>query len=215
MNRLLPLYLPIKENCSFYLVSLADIQQKEVQEAESYVDEVSLERASRYAFEKDRNKLIIVQATLRFLLGKFLGKTPMEMIILRDDFGKPFIKDNLVHFSLAYSDTYAFMGFSPVNSIGVDIEAINKERVVIDSPVLHDSEKEVIRGAKDTIDAFYEYWCAKEALLKALGTGFTEEKPPLLEQVSNGVFQSEDPSYIIYTHSTHDHKVGVCLLHSE
>jgi len=212
MNRLEPLRLPIQGNGSFFLVTLADITQKEVNEAKSYVDEVSLERASRFAFEKDQTKLIIVHAALRYLLGKLLQCHPTEVMILRNAFGKPYVQDHPLYFSLSYSDEYALIGIASDCPIGVDIEALNKERTLIDSPVLHSSEKEEIKNAEDPVDAFYDYWCAKEAVLKAIGIGFTEEKPPLLERVSNGVFKSIDPDATVYTHSIHGYKVGVCIL---
>lgn len=212
MNRLFPQKLSIKENVKFFLVSLKDIQLSEVEEAKAFVDEISLHRASRYAFKKDRDKFIIVQAVLRYLLGKFLDQKPMDVIILRDDFGKPFVAGNPVYFSLSYADDYAFLAVTSGRPLGVDIEAVMGERAIYDSSLLHPSEIEAIEKAEDPVGRFYDYWCAKEALLKALGTGFTEEKPPLLEMVSNGVFQSTDPEAVIYTHLIHNHKISICIL---
>lgn len=212
MQRLELLPLPLKENCEFFLVNLSDIQQDEVDNAKEIVDDVSLARAERFSFENDRNRLLIVQALLRHKLAKLLNCKPDEVVILRDDFGKPYIEDYPFHFSLSYSHHYAIFAFSPDKLVGVDIEAINPDRVALESPALHDIERAEIKSAEDPVEAFYDYWCAKEALLKAMGTGFTEEKPPLLTRVSRGVFTSEDPETIIYTFVTQHHVVGVSLL---
>ncbi|CCB87884.1 4'-phosphopantetheinyl transferase family protein [Simkania negevensis] len=215
MQRVEPLHLPLKEKCEFFLVNLSNIQQEEVDAASKVVDDISLARAERFSFERDRNRLLIAQAILRQKLGELLNCKPSEVTILRDDFGKPYIEGHLLHFSLSYSHHYALFAFCPDRLIGVDIEAINPDRVVLESPVLHEIEKNQIISGEDPIDSFYDYWCAKEALLKAMGTGFTEEKPPLLTHVSYGVFSSEKPNAIVYTFTTHHHKIGVCLLEEE
>lgn len=190
----------------------SEIQQDEVDSAKEIVDDVSLARAERFSFENDRNRLLIAQALLRQKIGELLNCGPNEVLILRDDFGKPYIEDYPFHFSLSYSHQYAIFAFCPDKFVGVDIEAINPDRVALESPALHDTERAEIKNAEAPVEAFYDYWCAKEALLKAIGTGFTEEKPPLLTQVSRGVFTSEDPDTIIYTFVTHHHVIGVCLL---
>lgn len=212
MERLEKLILPLKENYQLFIIKLCDIQKEEISASKEIVDDYLLEQIKQFSFEKDQNRRLIVQALLRLKLAEFLNCRPKDIVILRDDFGKPYVKNHSPHFSLSYSNDYALLGLSIDKLLGVDIEEMNPDRVMVTSPILHSIEKKEIQGSEHPVDAFYSFWCAKESLLKALGTGFTENKPPPLTRSSKGFFTLANSNAVIYTHVIYDHKIGVCLL---
>jgi len=139
-----------------------------------------LARATRFRFEKDRRAFVLRHGVLRQMLGAYLGLAPGQVEFVLGDHGKPRLSnpysDRLV-FSLSVSWPLVLLAFSPTQAVGVDVEQI---RPMEDAPGIAQAhftpnEQAAIRSAPtDAAQAqFFRLWTRKEALLKALGAGFS------------------------------------------
>lgn len=109
---------------------------------------------------------------LRQLLSVYLQQSPDAMVIETEWMGRPILKNGGLHFSLSHSgaDVLIALAHKP---IGVDIEQTGRQR---DWPALaaryfSTAEQDWLRSQKNLAGAFLRLWVAKEAILKAAGTG--------------------------------------------
>jgi 4'-phosphopantetheinyl transferase len=150
-----------------------------------------LRRADRFRFGDDRRRFIVARSTLRLLLADYTGRHAGSLEIRTDSFGKPFLRavGTPLHFNLSHSGDRALIVFSRDASVGIDFEAISHEDRLTDLAESICSPAELIRiggmpyGVR--CRALLRLWSAKEAFLKAMGTGL-QINPSRLE-LSPGV----------------------------
>lgn len=208
---------PLEEVC-FWIIDLGDIQNHEVTNAKSLLDDEALRYSSRYKFRKDKNRSILIHAILRYYLGKFLQQEPNEIKISRAELGKPYIENNPIHFSLSSTQHWAFLAFHPLESIGIDIECIkyDLDTIKLSKLFLTGRESEWVKNSSDQNDYFFNFWCAKEAILKAEGSGFLVGSLPELEplnRLSEGymLFKGVHLNVYVYDGIIAKHKLAVCI----
>jgi 4'-phosphopantetheinyl transferase len=140
------------------------------------------ERAERFRLDAPRRRFVTSRAALRALLGQYLDKSPIEIVLEYATNGKPRlhqpeIPDDL-QFNVAHSNEMGLIAFARGCEVGIDIEHL---RIVahwqqIADRYFHPQEIAQIKilqpGAQ--LAAFMRCWTAKEAVLKALGTGVTQ-----------------------------------------
>jgi 4'-phosphopantetheinyl transferase len=98
------------------------------------------------------------------LLLKKSGLTYSE--ILKDEFGKPFLRDHPNRISLSHSYPYVAVQLSRDQEVGIDIEQPKAKLLTVAPRVLARGE-EADAGKDLTKNCIY--WCAKEALYKIHG----------------------------------------------
>lgn len=206
------------EEVLFWIIDLDNIQNHEATNAMNLLDDEALRYSSRYKFEKDRNRSIIVHGILRYHVGKFLQQESHEIEIRRTEFGKPYIENNPIHFSLSSTQHWAFLAFHPLKSIGIDIEYIKNDidTLKLSKLFLTNREKEWVKSSSDQTDYFFNFWCAKEAILKAQGNGFLVDSLPELEplnRLSEGciLFKNRNLNVYVYDGVIANHKLAVCI----
>lgn len=86
--------------------------------------------------------------------------------ILKDEYGKPFLKGSDHHISLSHSYPYVAAQIHPLQSVGIDIEQPKEKLLRIAPRILDPAELE---NAGNNIVKHCIYWCAKEALYKVYG----------------------------------------------
>lgn len=112
------------------------------------------------------------QKRLEFCVGRVLAKTLLEKLsvkfegIIKDEFGKPFFRNNSYHLSLSHSYPYVGALIDKNKSVGIDVEQIKSKLLKIAPRVLHPTE---LKDAGDNEIKHCIYWCAKEALVKIYG----------------------------------------------
>lgn len=85
-----------------------------------------------------------------------------------DRYGKPFLDNGVRHISVSHSGKYSALIASPVHSVGVDIERIEKKIERLSHKFL--TEQELAEGGRDlSLEALYVMWAAKETLFKLHG----------------------------------------------
>ena len=102
----------------------------------------------------------------------FMDTTKVEYIY--NEFGKPYIKDSNLYFSLSHSNGVIALAVSK-EEIGLDIEIIKDVKDNLALKVMNEAEYNIYKGLSknDKISYFYEVWTSKEAYVKKLGSALT------------------------------------------
>lgn len=144
------------------------------------LSESEISRAENFLLPTDRERYLISKGILKRLLSQFLEIDEMEIIFDHNKNGKPFLKGNPdLKFSVSHSDDVFVIGLSNEMEIGVDVENLNREvaftklQDFLFSPDELAFVQDLDSKAKD--EYFIKCWTQKEALLKANGSGLTQE----------------------------------------
>lgn len=129
-------------------------------------------RAAQFRLDRDRQWFIARRAFLREILGRSVGADPAGIEFVRNEFGKPRVKDSALYFSASHSSGLALIAVSPAREIGIDVERIDPafDRAAVARHFFSSSE---VRAASDSAEEFFRIWTRKEAYLKAIGAGFS------------------------------------------
>ena len=102
----------------------------------------------------------------------FMDITKIEYIY--NEFGKPYIKDSNLYFSLSHSNGVIALAVSK-EEIGLDIELIKDVKDNLAHKAMNEAEYNIYKGLSknDKISYFYEVWTSKEAYVKKLGSTLT------------------------------------------
>ncbi|PWB81699.1 MAG: 4-phosphopantetheinyl transferase [Methylocystaceae bacterium] len=133
------------------------------------------ERAAKFHRHDDRVRAIATRAALRRLLGERLHREPGALRFDAGPHGKPLLREGAaLEFNVSHSGGFALIALSRTGAVGVDIE--RRDRAIdvtsLASLVLSPDEQAAGEGG---VDAFFERWVVKEAILKALGLGVAEQ----------------------------------------
>lgn len=149
------------------------------QELSQYLDAQELTRADRYRHSQARQQFIAGRAQLRQILGAFLNTPASKIQFDTGQYGKPRLAgtecDQGLVFNLSHSGGMGLIAVAADCALGVDIEKVNSrhnlqalaERCFSQSELDHWLATQPSHQAHQ----FYDYWCAKEAFLKATGRG--------------------------------------------
>jgi 4'-phosphopantetheinyl transferase len=174
-----------QENISFSLnelYSILNIEEKE--------------RLARYKFEDHKKRFLYSRGILKILLSNYLDIQAKDVLITYNDKGKPLIdvsvNVNNINFNLSHSHELITFAFTLGNSIGIDIEYIDKTRNItsIAKKFFSSNECNYLNRYTDNLQCkiFYIVWTFKEALLKCIGSGLVADlkniSMPILEQVN-------------------------------
>lgn len=153
-------------------------------------------RATSFVFKDDAANWIARRAAMRRILGQLVDILPAELPIVVSDDGKPGLAEPFdhLHFSLTHSKDLALLAVCVDGQVGVDVEPSGRasDLTGCESTFCHPSEiaslpVEPLARASMLLDI----WTAKEALLKALGTGLTH--PPETVRIHSDTARSDIP----------------------
>ena len=158
------------------------MERDELNVLASKVSDEERSRSDRFVFTADRVRYLIAHVALRRCLADELGCTAIDLHFERGPFGKPrltFPDASSFSFSLSHSRSLALIAWSSDTDLGIDVEDIDHAIDPLDLAVRVFSLPEQRTLADLSEDArrcaFFDLWTRKEALLKALGTGFTRD----------------------------------------
>jgi phosphopantetheinyl transferase len=107
----------------------------------------------------------------RYLLRELFPEFPLSLIIIADT-RKPFLQDDVFHFSISHCGNYAAAVVSTQNRVGVDIEIPHQKIEKIQHKFLSDKEKNILSETEgDDIEKLTMAWSTKEAMFKWYGAG--------------------------------------------
>ncbi len=147
-----------------------------------WLDTSERERWQRYLPEP-RRSFALCRAALRSILCRELGCRNGQLAFGEGDFGKPFALVNgqpaPVSFSVSHSGRHGLIAHATAGRLGVDVEEIVPKRhlqSLIEAVMGPDEQAELgnLEG-EARLRQFFRLWTCKEALIKALGTGFSTD----------------------------------------
>ncbi len=125
------------------------------------VNEEQKEKALRFKNEKDQ---------VRSLLSSYLMNQLSNEPLLFNEMGKPYY-ENGPYFNVSHSGKYVMMAVSS-REIGIDIEENIPKDMSLLTKIFNEAEAKVIKEHAD----FYYLWCAKESLIKCMGSSISHIK---------------------------------------
>ena len=131
--------------------------------------------------QDSRRRFALSRAALRINLCDRLGCANGDLSFGSLEHGKPYAKVNGVpsgaSFNVSHSGEHGLVGFAEQGEFGVDLEVRVPGRDFdgIGRIVYGPREMRALCAATGTgkVNLFYRFWSLKEALIKALGTGFS------------------------------------------
>lgn len=138
------------------------------------------ERAARFRFPEHQARFIAGRGLLRELLGAYLDRPAVTLRFGQGSHGKPYLAGEAaaagLHFNLAHSGHRALYAVAR-REVGVDLEKMDRQ---VDDPAIIDRICGLREQAAFQIipqeqrhNAFFACWTRKEAIAKALGSGFS------------------------------------------
>lgn len=141
------------------------------------LDEPERERVARMRNKEAKDTLVIAYALHRLFLGRFLGVQPADVPLWRDSLGCPRVGEGLAAASLSHAGSLIAMAVGHYRPLGVDIEPASrvKEMPGLAENICHPTELDALRklAKSEQAQALLSLWTGKEAILKALGIGFS------------------------------------------
>ena len=183
-------------------VDLAPDEERE-ERALLMLDDEERARSGRFLSGSARRQFVLCRAALRITLSEWLGCGNRQLAFGYLEHGKPFaLVDEqrvAIGFNVSHSGTHGLMAFATNAWLGVDVEERVSARDLegIGSLVFGPAERRAlaIAAGRDRVELFYRLWSMKEALIKAVGAGFSlnpsrfEIPPPMLEDARSGTFR--------------------------
>lgn len=121
------------------------------------------------------NRRAGMRETLGQLLASYLNVPAGEVVLRRNEFGKPYVPGTDLHFNISHSGTNAICAFCGSDPVGVDIESLSATSACESIGRHYFSPAEYSQWATesstDSGEAFVQRWTRKEAYAKACGTG--------------------------------------------
>ncbi len=144
--------------------------------------------------DEARRARVATRAALRRVLSGLTGLSPMQVPLEVGPYGKLFVANfSSLHFNVSHSGHFCLLAFSQDGDIGCDIEQAGRIESIetLADVVLHPKEAQVILALQGAAaeDAFLRCWVRKEAVLKALGVGFTVDPKSVNVGLSGSVIQ--------------------------
>jgi 4'-phosphopantetheinyl transferase len=135
-------------------------------------------RAARFLVPEPRIQFILSRAHLRIALARYLQIEPREVRFRTAEHGKPELAGaGGLYFNLSHTDGSTMIAVTRSGRIGVDVERIRKslEPLALGARFFSRQESEWLRSqpAEQRFAAFFACWTAKEAYIKACGSGLS------------------------------------------
>jgi len=157
-------------------------------------------RANQFRFTEDAIHWVACRANLRKILGQAIHQQPHEVPIVLSEYGKPELAPpyNSLHFNLSHCANLALVVLCTDGPVGVDLEPLVRAEELLEckTTFCHPGEINIL-PLERTARAFQllSIWTAKEAVLKALGTGLSHspESIRISFREPNGIAISDQP----------------------
>jgi 4'-phosphopantetheinyl transferase len=137
-------------------------------------------RAARFHFEHHRRRFLVCRGAVRSVLGRYLEIEPSRLAFEYGAHGKPKLAADVapsLAFNVAHSDERALLAVTNGREIGVDLERhklIAERDKIVESVFAGATARDYAQLAEaDRPAAFYRAWTRGEAVMKALGDGFS------------------------------------------
>ena len=190
------------EGATIFHVDLAPDASRETC-AFALLDDEEKTRWRRFLAVAPRRQFALCRAALRVTLAERLGCSNRRLSFGYGEHGKPFARVDgrraPVGFNASHSGPHGLIAVAAHDWLGVDVEERTPRRDLdgIGSMVYGPTERRLLAFAAGSqkVHLFFRLWSMKEALIKALGSGFSlnpsgfEVPEPMLHGVRSSVIQ--------------------------
>ncbi len=167
------------------------------------LDDEEKGRWRRFLAVRARREFALCRAALRVVLAERLGCGDRVLSFGYGEHGKPFARVNglraAIGFNVSHSGPHGLIALAAREALGVDVEERLPRRDLdgIGSLVYGSGERRLLARAEghDKVHLFFRLWSMKEALIKALGSGFSlspsrfEVPEPMLQGARSSLFR--------------------------
>ena len=163
----------------------------------SLLTEKERERATRFKFDRHRNRWVFGRLTLKHLLARYLRCEANEIGLRYGEIGKPYIalpENSELMFNYTDSGGYLIYAFSANIEVGVDLEFLPRETnfEALVQRKLTTLESNAFYALPEALHetAFLACWTRKESYGKALGVGirYSMSDVTLCEDLNNAEY---------------------------
>lgn len=165
------------------LVIHVDLTPNKEREAHAFawLDNEEQDRWNRYRYDRPQREFALCRAALRAVLCNRIGCDNTQLVVGVSSHGKPFALVNGIaspaNFNVSHSGNHGLIAFALKRRLGVDVE----ERVLrhdidgVARTVFGPNEQADLASASgcQKTRLFFRLWTLKEALIKAIGLGFS------------------------------------------
>ena len=159
----------------------------------TYLSKEELAKFQKLKLEKVKTRYIFSKGLTRYYLSKYTNKSPKDIVILHNEYGKPKCTLNKIEYNVSHSGNIIIHAFTKVNPIGIDIEYkkdINNYKTLA-KRFFNEIEYNNIANTQinKQRDLFYKIWTAKESYIKFKGKGlFLDLKNFYIKYIDNKYF---------------------------
>ena len=140
-------------------------------------------RSGRFLHAGSRRRFTLCRAALRAVLCHRLACDGQQLTFGTSSYGKPFARvdemPNPISFNVSHSGSHGLIAVAPHGRLGVDVEErISRDDLgrLTDAVLGPSEEREFARlCGKRRTHFFFRMWTLKEALIKAIGVGFSQD----------------------------------------
>ena len=173
-------------------------------EAERILDIDEKNRAALFRFDEDRFRFQKTRTALRILLAGYLDSTPTAIGFYEGPHGKPYLIDQHsdIQFNVSHTKGAAVIAIVRNIAVGIDIEHSRRKVDVegVGRKVFTATEQASLKkyGNASALQQFFRLWTAKEAYLKATGSGLTCNPATIEANFEKGCYTTaEDPDSLL------------------
>jgi 4'-phosphopantetheinyl transferase len=158
-----------------------DADEPAARSLDALLDDEERARARRFVLRHHRKRFVVHRAALRTILGGYLAARPEDLRFAAGAHGKPALAGAAaasgLSFSVSHSDGLALIAVALRREVGIDVERVRFDIRVHDVARRHftASAAQALASLPPPAQphAFYLFWCAHEAYVKALGVGLS------------------------------------------
>ncbi|WP_207001544.1 4'-phosphopantetheinyl transferase family protein [Trinickia mobilis] len=170
-------------------------------------------RATRFVHREDALRHAAARAALREALGERIG-VPAGMLRLEQDaYGRPRLEpggtSRMLDFNISHAGSHALIAIAAGRRVGIDIEACDPrlDWQSLAKMVFSKRDDTHVRSLPNALrhEGFYRVWTAKEALLKAVGTGLAGG----MTHFSIVEDEDREPAAVLSDHAVADSQAAV------
>ncbi len=155
-------------------------------------------RAGRLRGPRGADRFTVGRGILRSILGRYLSHRPNELVFAYGSNGKPTLAGGLqgqLSFNVSHSGSLAVLVIASGLEVGVDVEEVHPVSNLDATASIFLSPDEFAEFKALPINAkperFFTLWTCKEAVLKAIGSGFTGPAKDILATFCQPDMKSE------------------------
>jgi 4'-phosphopantetheinyl transferase len=168
----------LDNNIYLYYTKLEQVNTDNLIYYKSLLSDEELSRLTKIIHPATEIQYLVSHGELRIRLAKHLNLEAKEVVIMKDQFGKPHFANcfqDIINFSISHTEGMVVCAIHKSKRIGVDVEFCKSlsDLEQLSEQVLSKSELKIFSKLdyKLKIEKFYEHWVLKEALAKGLGFG--------------------------------------------